>query len=259
MALTNIQTPLTQNGVALIEAADLGLRVRTVRKASVSSLLTPWRIIAQSVRQTSRIHTREILRNVSFSIKAGERVGLIGPNGAGKSTLLSLLNGALRHTSGSLKVRGQTHALINVRLGVKPRATGVENILLNGYRLGFDTARIRELIDEIQDFSELGDQINDPVSTYSAGMQLRLAFAIATSIAPDILLMDEWIGAGDHIFRKKAAERLQGVVQKSRALIIASHNEQLIREICNKLIYLKSGNLVFFGDVDEGYRQFNEG
>jgi ABC-type polysaccharide/polyol phosphate transport system ATPase subunit len=244
--------------VPLVLARNVSLHIKTVRKSAGGLALSPLRIVMQSMRQSARIHNREILSGLDFTIEPGDRVGLIGANGAGKSTLLTLLNGALRPSSGVLEINATAHALMNVRLGVRPRATGIENILLSGYRLGLRTDEIRTFVGEIQEFAELGDQIYDPISTYSAGMQLRLAFAIATAIVPDLLLMDEWIGAGDLAFRKKAGERLLSVVRQSRGLVIASHNEPLLREVCDRVILLKKGRIDFIGSIDEGFRLYNK-
>ncbi len=244
--------------VALIEAKNVSLEIRTVRAAIRGGRNSILSVLRQSVSSTGTSQKRLILKNLDFTIAPGDRIGLIGPNGAGKTTLLLMLNGALRNTSGMLKVNGATHALMNIRLGMKLRATGIEYIYLNGFRLGFRSREIAQLVEDIATFCELGERMNEPVSTYSAGMQLRLAFAIATSITPDILLMDEWIGAGDQKFRQKAAERLKSVLEKSRGLVIASHNENLVRSLCNKVIYLESGEIRFIGNLDDGYRLFNE-
>ncbi len=252
MALTeNVAQPL-------IEAKNVSLEIRTVRAAMRGGRNSILSILKQSITSSGSSQKRRILRNLDFTISPGDRIGLIGPNGAGKTTLLLMLNGALRNTSGVLKINGATHALMNIRLGMKLRATGIENIYLNGFRLGFRSREIGELVDDVAAFCELGERIHEPVSAYSAGMQLRLAFGIATAITPDILLMDEWIGAGDQKFRQKAAERLKSVLEKSRGLVIASHNENLIRSLCNKVIYLENGEIRFIGDLDQGFSMFNE-
>lgn len=242
---------------ALIHADRIGLQIRTVKQKTGEGGNSFVDLVRESLRSRATIFKRDILKDLTFTLNRGDRVGLIGANGAGKSTLLFVLNGAMASSSGKLTVNGSTHALMNVRLGMKIRATGIENIYLNGYRLGHSANTIRELTDEIIEFSELGTRIYEPIQTYSAGMQLRLAFAIATSIKPDILLMDEWVGAGDRRFRHKAQERLNGVLAHSRGMVIASHSEHLIRSVCNKVLYLDNGEMRFFGDLDTGYEMFN--
>lgn len=240
----------------LIQAKGVGLTIRTVKQRQPGSL-SYHDLIRSSFGGGASIFKREILRDISFEIQRGDRVGLIGPNGAGKSTLLFVLNGALQHNSGSLQIKGSTHALMNIRTGMKARATGIENIYLNGYRFGLTTEEVGALVEDVLAFSELGERIHEPIYTYSAGMQLRLAFGISTSIRPDIILMDEWVGAGDQGFQQKASARLTALIEKSRALVIASHNEKLIRSMCNKVLYIENGTLRFFGEVDEGYDLFS--
>lgn len=239
----------------LIDAKSVGLTIRSVKQGRPGGS-SYHDLLRASFGGSASIFKRAILHDLNFSVHRGDRVGLIGPNGAGKSTLLFVLNGALQHNSGQLEINGSTHALMNIRLGMKPRATGIENIYLNGYRYGLNSDQVKALVEDILDFSELGNRIHEPIYTYSAGMQLRLAFGISTSIKPDIVLMDEWVGAGDQAFQQKASSRLNALLAQSRALIIASHNEKLIRGMCNKVLYLENGTVRFFGDVDEGYKIF---
>lgn len=193
----------------------------------------------------------QALRNISFTIEHGDRVGLIGPNGAGKSTLLRVLAGVYEPTVGTVHSKGHVIPLFNPSLGIDMEATGYENIVLRGLLLGLDPVEIRRRQKEVVEFTELGDYLNMPVRTYSTGMRLRLAFAISTCIEPEILLMDEWIGAGDAHFLEKAQKRMNNMVDRSSILVIASHSEGLIKRLCNKALYLEGGRIKAFGPVEE--------
>jgi len=184
------------------------------------------------------------LDGLSFSFQDGERVGLVGHNGSGKTTLLRVLAGIYSPTRGSLHVRGRTASLLDVTSGVDPDATGFENIYLRGIMNGFKPSRIRDKVDEIADFTDLGEYLNLPVRTYSSGMMLRLTFAISTSIEADILVMDEWLSVGDADFQEKAAQRLKQLVDNASILVIASHSPDLIQRVCNRRIQLEHGRVV---------------
>ncbi len=188
------------------------------------------------------------LDNVSFSLKEGDRVGLIGHNGAGKSTLLRTLSRVYEPTSGRAEIQGEIGSLVDISLGIDKESTGRENIYIRGALLGLDRAHIEEKFDEIVDFSELGDFIDMPVRTYSSGMHLRLAFAVATIIRPEILLMDEWLSVGDAAFNAKAKARLNELVQSSKILVIASHSRRLIEEVCTRVLWFEHGKLKMSGD-----------
>lgn len=183
------------------------------------------------------------LEDVSFEIKEGERVGLIGHNGAGKSTLLRALSNVYAPTSGRATIDGEIGSLVDIGLGIDGEATGRENIFIRGALLGLRRKEIERQFDEIVEFSELGEFINMPVRTYSSGMHLRLAFAVATIIRPEILLMDEWLSVGDASFNEKAEKRLNDLVQSSRILVIASHSRELIERTCNRAMWFEHGRL----------------
>lgn len=191
------------------------------------------------------------LENLSFTFHDGDRVGLIGHNGAGKSTLLRLLSGVYEPTSGSRAVTGEIASLIDISLGIDPEATGRENIYLRGGLLGLTRKEIDAQIDEIIDFSELGDFIDMPLRTYSTGMQLRVAFAVSTIVRPQILLMDEWLSVGDAGFQERAEKRLNDLVQSTNILVIASHSRELISKVCNRLIWLEHGKIMMDGAPDD--------
>lgn len=197
------------------------------------------------------------LKNLSFAISKGQRVGLIGRNGSGKSTLLKVLSGIYAPTSGTLKSSGVTSSLFNLSLGVQPDATGLQNIIIRGLVKGWSHQEIQERIPHIVEFSELADVIELPIRTYSDGMRMRLLFAIATSFSPEILLLDEWIGAGDAHFQKKAAERMNGLVDKAGITVIASHNRNLVRNVCDLAIWLDQGHIRAFGPIESVYAEMD--
>ncbi|PAK10377.1 sugar ABC transporter ATP-binding protein [Burkholderia ubonensis] len=184
------------------------------------------------------------LDDLSFDFVEGDRVGLVGHNGSGKTTLLRTLSGVYAPVRGELRVHGKIASLLDVSMGLDPDATGFENIYLRGILDGLKPARIRSKIDEIADFSELGDYLNLPVRTYSSGMMLRLAFAISTSVEADILIMDEWLSVGDADFSVKAAQRLEGLVGKAAVLVVASHDPTLVARVCNRRIMMEHGRMI---------------
>jgi lipopolysaccharide transport system ATP-binding protein len=183
------------------------------------------------------------LEGLTFSLHDGDRVGLLGHNGAGKSTLLRLLGGVYEPSSGRAKVDGEIGSLIDISLGTDPEATGRENIYMRGALLGMPRAQIKKRIDEIIDFSELGDFVDMPLRTYSTGMHLRLAFAVSTIVRPEILLMDEWLSVGDEGFKRKAEERMTELVAATNILVIASHSRELILHTCNRVLWLEHGKI----------------
>lgn len=199
-------------------------------------------------------HGRVVVRaldGLSFSLAHGDRVGLLGHNGAGKSTLLRMLSGVYEPSVGTAKIEGEIGSLIDISLGVDPEATGRENIFIRGALLGLDKATITRQMDEIIEFSELGDFIEMPMRTYSSGMHLRLAFAVSTIVRPQILLMDEWLSVGDEGFKHKAEARMSDVVEATQILVIASHSRELITNTCNRAIWLEHGRIKMDGPTEE--------
>ena len=194
---------------------------------------------------------RTLISDITFEFRAGDRVGLVGHNGAGKTTLLRLLAGALVPSSGSLEVQGVTQKLLSMSMGMQQQATGVENIYLLGYCAGLSGEEIKRLIPEIVDFAELETVIQDPIHTYSSGMRLRLAFAVATAVRPEILLLDEWLSTGDRFFVQRSNERLRNHIDSSEILVFASHNTSTLLEICTRGLVLKAGKIVFDGDIED--------
>lgn len=198
------------------------------------------------------------LDNVSLAFEHGERVGLVGANGAGKTTLLRVLTGAYEPTRGRVWRRGRTASLLNVSLGIDPEATGYENIMLRGLFLGLMPEQVRERMDEIAAFTELGDYLAMPVHTYSIGMRLRLAFAVCTCFDPEILLMDEWLSVGDQNFVEKARRRLEDFVDRARILVIASQNLPLLERTCDTGILLDAGKVKAYGPIQEVLQEYRQ-
>lgn len=191
------------------------------------------------------------LDNVSFSLQDGDRVAIIGPNGAGKTTLLRLMTQVYEPSGGQIAVVGQSHSLINVSLAVNKEATGRENIYFRGVLLGLNKKQITDKLDEIIEFTELDDFIDMPVRTYSSGMNLRLAFAVATMSKPQILIMDEWLSVGDSAFKKKARDRLKKLISETSIMVIATHSKQLILDACNRVLWMEHGVIKMDGFPEE--------
>lgn len=191
------------------------------------------------------------LNDITVSFKHGERIGLIGRNGSGKSTLLRLLATIYEPTRGDIKISGKISPMLDFVSGVEAEFTGYENIYTRGILLGLSSKEIKQQIESIAELTGLGDYLSMPVRTYSSGMKIRLAFAISTSIKPEILLIDEVFGAGDNDFMNKARERMISLLDQSSIVVMATHAEPLIREFCNKALLLENGSIKFFGDVDQ--------
>lgn len=200
--------------------------------------------------ESGRVTVRA-LDGVSATFADGDRIGLVGHNGSGKTTLLRVLAGIYEPTQGRLDVQGRVGSLIDIALGMSGEASGRENIYLRGALQGLSRKRITELMPEIVDFTELGDFIDLPMRTYSSGMLLRLAFSVATSLAPDILLMDEWLSVGDESFQMRAERRLTEVVEQTSILVVATHSEKLIRDQCNRVIHMDQGRVIADGTPDD--------
>lgn len=188
------------------------------------------------------------LHDVSFEVKRGESVGIIGRNGAGKSTLLQMICGTLTPTHGTVETFGRVSALLELGSGFNPEFTGIENIYLSGLILGLTTEEIDQKYDEILSFADIGHHVNLPVKTYSSGMFMRLAFAVATSVDPDILVIDEALSVGDASFQMKCASRIRSIIEKRNStLLFVSHSEYSVRSLCEKALYLDTGKQISFG------------
>jgi ABC-2 type transport system ATP-binding protein len=199
----------------------------------------------------SHVSIVQALDNVSLSFQHGDRVGLVGHNGAGKTTLLRVLAGIYEPGGGTVEVKGHVAPLFDIALGMDPEATGYDNIFLRGLFLGLTRKQVQARLGEIAEFTELGDFLDLPIRTYSAGMRMRLAFAVSTSIEPDILLLDEGIGAGDASFLEKADKRLTDFTSKAGIIVLASHSEGLIKKMCQKAVLFERGQVIAFGTTED--------
>lgn len=191
------------------------------------------------------------LEGINLEVKPGERIGLLGHNGSGKSTLLRTLGRIYSPAKGNAQIDGRISSLIDISLGINPEASGKENIFVRASLLGLSKKEILSKLDEIIEFSELGDFIEMPVRTYSSGMHLRLAFAVSTLVNPEILLMDEWLSVGDEAFRAKAEDRLRSLIDSSDILVIASHSQELLSQVCTRGIWLEHGKIKLDAPINE--------
>jgi ABC-type polysaccharide/polyol phosphate transport system ATPase subunit len=197
------------------------------------------------------------LSDLNFNIEQGDRVGLMGLNGSGKSTLLKVLAGIYRPSRGQLLASGRVSALLDIGVGMNAELTGYENIILRGMYMGIHPREMRKRSDEIAEFTGLGDYLAMPLRTYSSGMTVRLSFAIATCIAPEILLLDEWLSAGDAPFMAKAKKRMDEFVRLSSVLVLASHSMTLLEEWCTHGIWLEFGHVKMLGPISEVVAAYN--
>jgi lipopolysaccharide transport system ATP-binding protein len=191
------------------------------------------------------------LRNISFKLQSGDSLAVVGANGAGKSTLLSLAAGIANPESGEIVVHGRRAALLELGSGFHSDLTGAENILLNAALLGFKRSEARAVMPRIVDFCELGDFLEEPLRTYSSGMIMRLAFAVAVHVNPDILITDEVLAVGDQAFQTKCYEKIYEMRRAGTTMLCASHSEGMLRSLCTKAIWLDHGSLILEGSLDE--------
>jgi len=216
------------------------------------------RVGSRDVGNTSGILVVHAVRDLSIEIQEGDRVGLIGHNGAGKTTLLRVLAGIYPCSGGTLERRGSVRSILASNMALNPDATGYENIRLvaklNDWRRDMLDAHIRD----VEEFTELGEYLSLPLRIYSAGMAARLSFALATIQAPDILLLDEGIGAGDAQFQEKAQKRVNDFLDRAKIIVAASHSAALLKSICNKGMLLNQGQLVHYGDLSEALRIYGD-
>ena len=209
------------------------------------------RYVGGNLKHSNNHVSVQALDSINIRLNSGDRLGLIGHNGAGKSTLLSVLAGVYKPEQGTVSYQGKITPLFNLAPGMDTVDTGLENIITIGMFLGMSKQEILAKTESIIEFTELADYIHLPVRTYSAGMVARLTFGIATALEPDILLIDEGIGAGDQSFANKAKQRLEDFYKKINIIVVASHSNDLIRQLCNKAILLEHGKIKAYGTVDE--------
>jgi ABC-type polysaccharide/polyol phosphate transport system ATPase subunit len=232
----------------VFQAGDLSM------KSAVKAIVTGG-LISQNSKRKVEIRA---LENINMVAREGDRIGLVGHNGAGKTTLLKVLSGIYRPQSGRVRRIGKTVSVINPSMGMNPSLTGYENIENLLLMFGLSWAEIRSRMPDIEEFTELGDFLALPVNTYSAGMKTRLAFSVATSFHPEILLVDEHLAAGDAGFMKRAQERMRAMMERSSILVLASHSLSIINEFCNRAVLLEHGAIHAQGTPAEVVEVYNQ-
>ena len=233
------------HGAPVIEVRHLGIQFTLRRnKAPKNTDTTP-------LIQHGRLVKKECfwaLRDITLTVKEGEIVGIIGPNGAGKTTLCQALSGILKADQGEILLGGALTALLTFGTGFHEQLTGRDNVYLNGMMMGISKGRLHEVYDEIVQFSGLERVIDEPVKHYSRGMRVRLGFSVATTVNPDLLILDEALNVGDIAFDEKASERIQELITRAKAVIVVTHNLRFVEQLCTRALWLKNGDLQFDGD-----------
>lgn len=245
---------MRRNSIAL-EGVDLYYSSVAFKERSLKSLLGRLLSLTPMKNEIQDVHA---LKSISLDIGAGERVGLLGHNGAGKSTFLKMLAGLYPISSGKRSVEGTVRSLFDLSLGFEPDASGRENILYRGLLLGLSPKFMRQMEEEIVAFADLGEFINYPIKTYSAGMQVRLAFAISTAVGGDVLLLDEVIGAGDANFMDKAKKRILTLIEQSEILVLASHDFASLNAICERGLVFHHGEIIYDGKIAQSVREYQK-
>ncbi len=205
----------------------------------------------------ARHQLRHVLQDISFQVQPGQALALVGINGAGKSTLLKIITGTTRATTGSVAIGGRVAALLELGMGFHPEFTGRQNAFMAGQLLGYSPEEITRLMPEIEEFAEIGDYIDQQVRVYSSGMQVRLAFSVATAIRPDVLIVDEALSVGDVYFQHKSFERIREFKQQGTTLLIVSHDRQAIQGICDRAILLSEGRMLMDADPEAVMDYYN--
>jgi ABC-2 type transport system ATP-binding protein len=213
-------------------------------------------LVGGNIETAARVPIIEALRDITLNLEHGARVGLVGHNGAGKSTLLRLLAGIYEPTRGIADVRGRVAPVFDLGVGMDPEISGLENIIVRGLFLGMTRKEMEERIDDIADFTELGDFLRMPLRTYSTGMRIRLALGVVTSIDPEILILDEGIGAVDAAFLSKSKKRLAELVERAGLLVFASHSDEFLRDLCDTAIWMEHGRIRKHGEIEEVLRAY---
>lgn len=233
-----------------------GRTYKTMRDTLARLIQAPIRLFSKSVKKSTKNSPENnsfwALKDISFDMQQGEVLGIIGRNGAGKSTMLKLISQITDPTLGEIRLCGRVASLLEVGTGFHPELTGRENVYLNGAILGMTRAEIKNKFDEIVDFAGVEKFLNTPVKRYSSGMYVRLAFAVAAHLEPEILIVDEVLAVGDAEFQKKCLGKMQTVSSEGRTIIFVSHNMAAIESLCEKVILLESGNKIFEGPTKEG-------
>ena len=226
----------------LVSGLGKAYRQYPTRWARLAEWLTPW---------TTRHQLRWVLQDVNFQVNPGEALGIIGVNGAGKSTLLKMITGTTQPTAGSIRLEGRVAALLELGMGFHPEFTGRQNVFMAGQLLGRSMEELQRLMPSIEAFAEIGEYMDQPVRTYSSGMQMRLAFSVATASRPDILIVDEALSVGDAYFQHKSFDRIREFRKAGTTLLIVSHDRQAIQTICDRALLLDKGRVALEGAPEE--------
>lgn len=245
--------------MARITATDVFLDYpvyTTSRQRSILGFAANRASFGRVARDASNIQIVQALRGVSFDLKTGDRLAVLGRNGSGKTTLLKLCAGLILPTAGTLVAEGTRATMLNAGAGFDVDKTGVENIEHVGLLMGISKKARKALLDDVAEFTELGDFLNLPLRTYSAGMIVRIMFALATSVQRDILIVDEVIGAGDAHFVEKAAKRVRSMFDRAKILVVATHSHAIASQLCNRAILMDSGHAVMEGHPDEVWKAY---
>jgi ABC-2 type transport system ATP-binding protein len=213
-------------------------------------------LVGGNIASDTKVPIIEALRDINVTLEHGARVGLVGHNGAGKSTLLRLLSGIYEPTRGTAEIRGRVAPVFDLGVGMDPEISGLENIMIRGLFLGMTRKQMEERVDDIAEFTELGDFLRMPLRTYSTGMRVRLALGVVTSIDPEILLLDEGIGAVDAAFLEKSKKRLSDLVDRSGLLVFASHSDEFLKELCDTAIWMEHGRIRQQGELGDVLRAY---
>lgn len=238
-------------GNIAIEVKNLTIAYKLLNKVSLLSVITR--------KKNASEKEFVAVKDVSFTVEEGQIIGIVGKNGSGKSTMLRSIAGIFSPNKGTIDINNHSISLLSIGVGFEKALSGRENIFLVGLLLGFTEAQIKERIDEIIEFSELGSFIDKPVETYSSGMYSKLAFSITAILETDIMLIDEVLSVGDAKFKKKSFKKMKELISnEKRTVLIVSHNSDTIRELCSKVIWLHEGHLKMFGDTKEVLEKYEE-
>lgn len=227
-----------------LDVKDLKIAYRCLKAYSIRKSLLQFK--------KSKVQIYEAVRGVTFQVSKGEILGIVGKNGSGKSTMLRAIAGIFSPDSGEIDLHGNSVSLLSIGVGFQKKLTGRENIILSGMLLGFSEEQVREKMDEIIDFAELGKFIDMPVKTYSSGMHSKLAFSITAVLEADIMLIDEVLSVGDARFKRKSYRKMKELISdKERTVVIVSHNSETLRKLCTSLLWLHNGKVKMVGDTEE--------
>jgi len=238
-----------------VRGVTLDFPVYSVQAKSLRSAVLGLSVGGKLLKTSSDLTVVRALSNVQFSLKDGDRLGILGHNGSGKTTLLKVLAGVYEPTQGSVEIQGRVSSMLSMSIGVDHEATGLQNMRTLLMMQSLSRKDIERRLPEVVEFSELGHFIHMPFKTYSAGMMARLTFAAGTAFDAEVLLMDEWLGAGDAAFQEKAAQRMNKFVERAGIVVIATHDIGTVERVCTKVLVLEGGRTEFMGTVEEWQAQ----